>query len=62
MKDQIKMKLDEHVKEILEKPHISNEDYALLREKLSEMPNDSWDPMWLLLLIMMLSGFGGGKK
>jgi len=26
------------------------------------MPNDSWDPMWLLLLIMMLSGFGGGKK
>lgn len=62
MKDQIKMKLDEHVKEILEKPHISNEDYALLREKLSEMPSDSWDPMWLLLLIMMLSGFGGGKK
>jgi hypothetical protein len=62
MKDQIKMKLDERVKEILEKPHISNEDYALLREKLSEMPNDSWDPMWLLLLIMMLSGFGGGKK
>lgn len=62
MKDQIKMKLDEHVKEILEKPHISNEDYALLRVKLSEMPNDSWDPMWLLLLIMMLSGFGGGKK
>ena len=49
-------------KEILEKPHISNKDYALLREKLSEMPSDSWDPMWLSLLIMMLSGFGGGKK
>ncbi len=62
MKDEIKMKLDEHVKEILSKPHISNEDYALLREKLSEMPSDSWDPMWLSLLIMMLSGFGGGKK
>ncbi len=62
MKDEIKMKLDEHVKEILSKPHISNEEYALLREKLSEMPSDSWDPMWLLLLMMMLSGFGGGKK
>lgn len=62
MKDQIKTKLDEHIKEILEKPHISNEEYALLREKLSEMPSDSWDPMWLLLLMMMLSGFGGGKK
>lgn len=54
MKDEIKMKLDEHVKEILEKPHISNEDYALLREKLSEMPSDSWDPMWLPLLMMVL--------
>lgn len=62
MKDEIKMKLDEHVKEILSKPHISNEEYALLREKLSEMPNNSWDPMWLPLLMMTLSGFGGGKK
>lgn len=62
MKDEIKKKLDEHIKEILAKPHISNEDYDILRQKLSEMPSNSWDPMWLPLLMMVFSGFGGGKK
>ena len=63
-KNDIKAKLDEHVKHILEKPSISNEDYALLREKLSEIPTQNgfaMDMMWAML-IMMISGFGGGRK
>lgn len=62
MKDEIKNKLDAHIMDILEKPHISNEEYAILKQALSEMPSDNWDPTWLPLLMMMLSGFGGGKK
>ena len=57
-------KLDEHIKHIPEKPSISNEDYALLREKLSEIPTQngfSTDVMWIMLTIMLL-GFGGGRK
>ena len=62
MKDEIKNKLDAHIMDILEKPHISNEEYAILKQTLSELPSDNWDPMWLPLLMMMFSGFGGGKK
>lgn len=63
MKDEIKNKLDAHIMDILEKPHISNEEYALLKQALSEMPSDNnWDPMWLFWLMMIFSGFGGGKK
>lgn len=62
MKEEIRKKLDAHIMDILEKPHISNEDYSILKQALSELPNDSWDPMWLPLLMMIFSGFGGGKK
>lgn len=62
MKEEIMKKLDAHIMDILEKPHISNEDYSILKQALSELPNDNWDPMWLPLLMMIFSGFGGGKK
>lgn len=63
MKDEIKNKLDSHIMDILEKPHISNEEYAILKQALSEMPGDSnWNPVMLPLLMMAFSGFGGGKK
>lgn len=62
MNEEIRKKLDAHIMDILEKPHISNEDYSILKQALSELPNDSWDPMWLPLLMMIFSGFGGGKK
>lgn len=65
MKDEIINKLDEHVKQILSKPVITNEEYALLREKLTELPaknNQNWDMMKIPLLMMLFSGFGGAKE
>lgn len=63
MKTEIKNKMDEHIQNILAKPSISNEDYAILRQKLSEMPSDNWPAMWLPMLMMLFtSGFGGVKE
>ena len=63
MKSEIKNKMDEHIQNILAKPSISNEDYALLQQKLSEMPNDNWNSVWLPVLMMLFSnGFGGVKE
>lgn len=64
MKDEIKSKLDEHVKQLLAKPYITNEDYALLRERLSELPdknNSGWEMMWVPLMLMLCASFGGTK-
>lgn len=63
MRDEIKEKLDNHIKEILSKPYISNEDYALLRQKLSELPASSSGIDWALPLLMLMLSFGfGGEK
>lgn len=65
MKDKIKNKLDEHVIEILAKPTITNEDYAILREKMAELAakeNSGWDMMWIPLFMMLFSGLGGAKE
>ena len=63
-KKEVLDKLDEHVKHILEKPSISNEDYAVLREKLSEMPTQSGfgDTLWPFLIAMMFASFGGKRN
>ena len=53
VKSEIKNKMDEHIQNILAKPSISNEDYALLRQELSEMPSDNWNPVWLPVLMML---------
>lgn len=61
----IKAKLEEHIKQILDKPSISNEDYELLKKKLAELPvnNSGWeDPFWAVILLAIMFGFGGGKK
>lgn len=64
MKDDIKNKLDNHIKELLAKPSLTNEDYVLLKQKLSELPadngNSTWSSsMWVILMLMLFNGFGG---
>lgn len=60
MKKEIKAKMDEHIKQILEKPSITAEDYSLLEHELGKMPSSSsWgDPFWMMLM-MIIFGFGG---
>ncbi len=65
MKEKIEIKLEEHIMELLQKPTISNEDYALLKQKLAEFPaekSNGFDLMLLLLLMMISSGWGGSAK
>jgi len=64
MRDNIKRKMDEHIKQILGKPALSNEDYALMREKLSQLPaeNGSGNGWYWPALLMMLAMFGGQKN
>lgn len=64
MTEEIKRKMDDHIKEILGKPSITNEDYALLKEKMFEIRSNSksqtnW--MWPYLLAMTFFGFGGAQ-
>lgn len=67
MKSEIEAKMEEHIRQILEKPSISNEDYELLRRKLTELPADICDGSGALnwavpILAMLFSGLGGAKK
>jgi len=63
VRTEIKNKMDEHIQNILAKPSINNEDYAILRQKMSEMPSDNWNPVWIPILMMLFSsGFGGAKE
>lgn len=66
MKDDIKNKMDDHIKRLLSKSELSNEDYALLEHKLSEIPtkdNAGCSDLWMLpILMLMLSSFGGAKE
>ncbi len=62
MKDEIKNKMDEHIKHILAKPSISNEDYFLLKGKLSELPRETGfetGNLWLIVFILMTLLQGG---
>lgn len=61
MKKEIKAKMDEHIKQILEKPSITAEDYSLLEHELGKIPSSSgWcDAFWMMLMMMISSGFGG---
>lgn len=60
MKEAIKSKMDEHIMHILDKPAITNEDYALLGERLREimMETRPSDP-FLPLIMLALLGKGG---
>lgn len=66
MKDDIKNKIDDHIKRLLNKSELSNEDYALLEHRLSEIPvkdNVGSSDFWFFPLLMLLfSGFGGAKE
>lgn len=65
MREDMKSKLDEHIKEILSKPTITNEDYGLLKQAMAELPveKNGWsNTMWIPLLLMLASGFGGAKE
>lgn len=58
----IKAKLDEHIRQILSKPAISKEDYAILREKLAEVDKGGLANAGALLPLMLMPFmFGGGK-
>lgn len=61
MKKEIKAKMDEHIKQILEKPSITAEDYSLLERELGKISssNEWFDPFWMILLMMIFCGFGG---
>lgn len=66
MKDDIKNKMDDHIKRLLNKSELSNEDYALLEHKLSEFPakGNAWSSdLWFFPLLMLIfSGWGGAKE
>lgn len=60
MKKEIKAKMDEHIKQILEKPSITAEDYSLLEHELEKASSGGWfDPYWIFIFMIMFSGFGG---
>lgn len=62
MKKEIKEKMDEHIKQILDKPSITAEDYALLEHEFQKIrSSDTWsDSYWIVpLFMLMFSGFGG---
>ena len=56
----IKKKMEDHIREILEKPHITGEDYCLLRDYEAEHPEKQPD-LWLPLLLMLIT-MGGFHK
>lgn len=63
MRDEIKNKLDEHIRQILDKPSISGEDYEMLKQRLAELPAETSNSnFWMYPLLMMLfAGFGGDR-
>lgn len=63
MKKEIKNKMDEHIKQILDKPYITSEDYDLLEHELEKIPSsNNWGgPFWIIMMMMFFSGFGGKK-
>lgn len=60
MKDEIKNKMDEHIKHLLDKPSITNEDYALLEAHAAKLPShrNGLDP-FLMLMMLMIFSIGG---
>ena len=56
----VNKKMDEHIREILEKPHITNEDYEILRGHAFEHPEKTSKPDLWLPLFTMLMMMGGG--
>jgi len=63
MKDEIKYKLDEHIEYLLSKPTLTTEEYELLKTKLHELPQDNFNNLlWLPLLMMVFSGMGGERN
>ena len=62
-REEIHKKLEEHIRQILEKPTISTEEHALL-ERVDRLYDDSEhkDSSWLFAtLFYILFGFGGVK-
>lgn len=64
MKDAINRKLEEHIRQLLGKPAISNEDYALLESYLAKMQEKGTggDTSWIVPLLLTLGVFGGGHR
>ena len=72
IRTEIRKKLDEHIKQILEKPAISVEEHHLLEwvdsryaemDKKLERSDGVQDTSWLfILLFIILYGFGGDKN
>lgn len=65
MRKEINEKMADHIKQILDKPFITNEDYAILEHELEKEPanNARFDSFWTLILFFFIFGFDfGGKK
>lgn len=70
MKEKILAKVDEHINRLLEKPELTNEEYAILKERLKEIKwaeeetarMINWEEKFKPLMEMVFnpSGFGGG--
>lgn len=60
MKDEILNKMDEHIKHLLDKPSITNEDYALLDAHSAKLPSpgNGLDPFLILMMLMVFSTGG----
>lgn len=60
MKDEILNKMDEHIKHLLDKPSITNEDYALLDAHAEKLPSPkNWFDPFLMLIMFMIFSIGG---
>lgn len=70
MKEKILAKVDEHINRLLEKPELTNEEYAILKERLKEIKwaeeetarRIEWEDKFKPVMEMVFkpSGFGGG--
>ena len=70
MKERILAKVDEHINRLLEKPELTNEEYAILKERLKEIKwaeeeaarRIEWEDKLKPVMEMVFNphGFGGG--